>query len=142
MRPRKVAEKLRKRWGKTLYIAPNRPGGSTSASSGTNTSWSNMSRLTVARIPIGSHSPGKDTPGASEIQGALDPGLVAEPDGRGGVIRGAARQRDEKLPPVHHIAAIHLPRGGAEAPAARTEPGIGLALLHRLAVRLSIKGAV
>jgi len=24
-----------------------------------------MSRLTVARIPIGSHSPAKDTPGAS-----------------------------------------------------------------------------
>jgi hypothetical protein len=34
MSPRKVAEKPRKRWGKALYIAPNRPGGSTSASSG------------------------------------------------------------------------------------------------------------
>ena len=65
MSPRKVAEKLRKRWGKALYMAPNRPGGSTSASSATNTFSSNMSRLTVARIPIGSQSPGKDTPGMS-----------------------------------------------------------------------------
>ena len=43
-------------------------------------------RLIVARLPIRSHSPGKDTPGASlgtrEIERALDPGLVAEPDGR------------------------------------------------------------
>jgi hypothetical protein len=102
-----------------------------------------MSRLTVARIPIGSQSPGKDRPGAFwgnlEIQGALDPRLVAKPDSRGGVIRGAARQGDEKLPPVDHIAAIHLPRGGAEAPAAHIELSIGLALLHRLAVGLSVE---
>src|SRR5580693_7656732 len=65
MSPRKVAEKLRKMWGKALYMAPNRPGGSTSASSATNTFSSAMSRLTVARIPIGSQSPGNDTPGAS-----------------------------------------------------------------------------
>jgi len=38
MSPRKVAEKLKKRWGKALYMAPNRPGGSTSESSGTKTS--------------------------------------------------------------------------------------------------------
>ena len=66
MRPRKVAQKVRgESWGKALYMAPNRPGGNTSPSSGTNTSWSSMSRLTVPRIPIGSQSPGKDTPGAA-----------------------------------------------------------------------------
>src|SRR5437762_2744426 len=47
MSPRKVAEKLRERWGKALYMAPNRPGVSTSASSRMNTSWSTMSRLAV-----------------------------------------------------------------------------------------------
>src|SRR5260370_860033 len=51
--------------GTALYRAPNAPGGRTSPSSGTNTSWSRMSRLTVPRIPIGAHSPGNDTPGAS-----------------------------------------------------------------------------
>src|SRR5207248_2662601 len=75
------------------------------------------------------------------IQGTLDPRLVPKPDGRGGVIRGATRQRDEKLPPIDDIAAIYLLRGGAEAPAADAELRIGLALLHRLAVGLSIKGA-
>jgi hypothetical protein len=31
MSPRKVAEKLSKRWGQALYMAPNTPGGSTAA---------------------------------------------------------------------------------------------------------------
>ena len=56
--------------------------------------------------------------------------------------RGAARQRDEKFPAVDHIAALHLARGGAEAPAAHAERGVGLALLHRLAMGLSVEGAV
>ena len=93
------------------------------------------------RIPVAGEGHTRRVLGNLQIQGALDPGLVAEPDGRGGVIRGAARQRDEKLPPVDHIAAVHLPRGGAEAPAAHTELGIGLALLHRLAVGLSVESA-
>jgi hypothetical protein len=66
MRPMKVAQKVRgERCGKALYMAPNTPGGSTSPSSGTNTSCSSMSRLTVARMPIASQSPGNETPGAS-----------------------------------------------------------------------------
>src|SRR5205814_4385360 len=64
-----------------------------------------------------------------------------EPDSRGGVIRGAAGQRDEKLPPVDDVAAVHLPRGGAEAPAAHIELSIGLAVLHWLAVGLSVESA-
>src|SRR5262249_3254645 len=68
-----------------------------------------------------------------------DPRLVAKTDRSGGVIRGSTRQRDEKLPPVDHLAAIHLPRGGAKAPAAHTELGIGLALPHRLAVGLPVE---
>jgi hypothetical protein len=55
---------------------------------------------------------------------------------------GRSPPERQKTSPVDHIAAIHLARGGAEAPAAHTEPGIGLALLHRLAVRLSIEGAI
>ena len=94
------------------------------------------------RIPLAGEGHTRRVLENLEVQGALDPGLVPEPDGRGGVIRGAARQGDEKLPPIDHIAAIHLARGGAKAPAAHTEPGIGLALLDRLAVRLSIEGAV
>ena len=94
------------------------------------------------RIPLAGEGHTRRVLGNLEIERALDPGLVAEPDGGGDVIQGAARQRDEELPSVDHIAAIHLARGGAEAPAAHTEPGIGLALLHRLAVRLSIKGTV
>src|SRR5207245_11459267 len=39
------------------------------------------------------------------------------------------------------IAALDLPRGGAEAPAAHAELSIGLALLHRLAVGLSVESA-
>ena len=66
MIPRKVAEKVNgERCGKALYMAPKRPGGNTSPSSGTKTSLRTMSRLTVPRMPMGSHSPGKLTPGAS-----------------------------------------------------------------------------
>src|SRR6266446_641608 len=114
MRPRKVAQKVRgESWGKALYMAPNVPGGRTSPSSGTNTSWSSMSRLTVPRIPIGSHSPGNDAPGEGH----------------------------EELPAVDHVAPVHLSRGGAEAPPAHAERGIRLALLDRLAVGLAVEGA-
>src|SRR5204862_919375 len=93
------------------------------------------------RVPGAGEGPARRVLGNLEIQGALNPRLVAKPDGRGGVIRGAARQGDEKLPPVDDIAAIYLPRGGAEAPTAHAELSIGLALLHRLAVGLSVESA-
>ena len=95
MSPRKVAEKVRKRWGKALYIAPNRPGGSTSASSGTNT----FSERHVAadcgahphRVPVAGKGDTGRVFGNLEIERALDPRLLAKPDRRGGVIRGGAR---------------------------------------------------
>src|SRR5438046_5571905 len=93
------------------------------------------------RIPVARKGHARRVLWYFEIQGTLDPRLVPKPDGRGGVIRGATRQRDEKLPPIDDIAAIYLLRGGAEAPAADAELRIGLALLHRLAVGLSIRGA-
>jgi hypothetical protein len=43
---------------------------------------------------------------------------------------------------IRPSAPINLARGGAEAPAADTEPLISLTLFHRFAVRLSKKGAV
>ena len=94
------------------------------------------------RIPVAGEGHTRRVLGYLEIQGALDPGLVAKANGGGGVVGGAAAQGDEKLPPVDDIAAIHLPRGGAKAPAAHGEAGIGLALLHRLAVGLSVEGAL
>ena len=93
------------------------------------------------RVPVAGEGHTRRVLGDLEIQGTLDPGLVPKPDCGGRVIRGRARQRDKKLPPVDDIAALHPARGGAEAAAADGERRIGLALLHRLAVGLSVESA-
>src|SRR5712692_2108985 len=143
MRPRKVAQKVRgESWGKALYMAPNMPGGSTSPSSETNTSWSSMSRLTVPRIPIAGEGDARRVLRDLEIEGALDPGLVAHQDGGRGEVGRAAREGHEELPPVDHVTPVDLPGGGAEAAAAHAERGVRLALLHRLAVGLRVEGAL
>src|SRR6266480_2691677 len=103
MTPRKVAEKLRKRWGKALYIAPNRPGGSTSASSGTNTLSSTMSRLTVARIPIGSQAPAAD--GERRVGLALLHGLAVRLS-----VKGALLDNLAVLGGAERLVALTLPR--------------------------------
>src|SRR6185503_14440527 len=77
-----------------------------------------------------------------EIERALDPGLVAKPDGRGGEVGRGARERDEEFPAIHHVAAVHLASGGPEAAPAHGERGIGLPLLHRLTMRLAVVDAL
>ena len=97
-------------------------------------------------MPIGIPLAGKGHAGRIlrhlEVERALDPGLVAEADGRRGEVGRGARQRDEELPAVDHVAAVHLARGRAEAAAAHAERGIRLPLLHRLAVGLSVEHAL
>src|SRR5205085_4086552 len=94
------------------------------------------------RVPIAGEGHTRRVLGNLEIERALDPGLVAEPNSGRGVIRGGTPERDEELPPVDDVAALDLSRRGAEAPAADGEPRVGLALPHRLAVRLSVTGAI
>ena len=65
MRPRKVAENESAPWGNVSKSIPNPPGGRRLRSSVTKTRVRTMSRLTVARIPVGSQSPWNSTPGAS-----------------------------------------------------------------------------
>ena len=51
--------------GQRLAAWKYRPGGISIAAAGTNTSRNTRLRLTVPRIPSGSHSPSTVTPGAS-----------------------------------------------------------------------------
>src|SRR5438874_1779121 len=94
------------------------------------------------RVPIAGEGHARRVLGNLQIERALDPGLVAEPNSGRGVIRGVTSVRDKELPPVDDVAALDLSRRGAEAPAADGERRVGLALLDGLAVRLSVKGAI
>src|ERR1700732_5439849 len=94
MSPRKVAEKLRKRWGKALYIAPNKARRQHLRVVGDKHVLEHHVATDCGahphRIPLAGEGHTRRVLGNLEIQGALDPRLLAEPDGRGGVIRGAA----------------------------------------------------
>src|SRR4030095_8249424 len=89
------------------------------------------------RIPVAGEADAGRVSRHLQIQRALDPRLVTDPDRRGGEVRGGVGQRDEELAPVHYVAAVDLASRRPEAPAAARQRRIRLPLLDRLAVGLA-----